>query len=53
MCFDWKEKDWALFGSWHTRDDFTSIEFAYFPCASLITLYDGSTQGGHEGCVWN
>ena len=31
--------------------DFTAIEPQLIPCASRVTLYDGSVVGGEEDCV--
>ena len=31
--------------------DFTVIEPQLIPCASRVTLYDGSVVGGEEDCV--
>ena len=32
--------------------DFTAIDPMLIPCASRVTLFDGSVIGGEEDCVW-
>ena len=32
---------------------FTAIEPMLIPCASRVTLFDGSVVGGEEDCVWD
>ena len=32
--------------------DFTAIDVMLIPCATRITLFDGSVIGGEEDCVW-
>ena len=53
LCFDMKEFDLDLYGNWRSHDSFTSIEPAFFPCASTVHLYDGTEQGGHDDCEWD
>ena len=33
--------------------DFEAIEPQLLPCASRVTLFDGSVVGGEEDCVWD
>ena len=33
--------------------DFTALDPMIVPCASKITLHDGSVVGGDESCVWD
>ena len=42
-----------LNGSWRTDEFFGAIEAAVFTCASQVTLFDGSIQGGSEDCEWD
>ena len=45
--------EFDLKGSERTGTNFTAIDPMLVPCASSITLYDGSVLGGHDDCVWD
>ena len=42
-----------LYGSWQSDDNWASIEFGLYPCATRFELSDGSVQGGHDDCEWD
>ena len=42
-----------LYGSETTGLDFTALDAMIIPCASKVTLYDGSVVGGDEDCEWD
>ena len=51
-CFDWKETNFDLFGSEASGLDFAAMDPTLIPCASEVTLHDGSIVGGEDECVW-
>ena len=42
FCFDWKKIRFDLFGAESSGLDFTALDPSFIPCASRITLYDGT-----------
>lgn len=51
-CQDWKELEFELYGTETAGVDYTALDVMIVPCASKITLYDGSVVGGDEDCAW-
>ena len=42
-----------LYGSEASAIDFSALDVLLVPCASRITLFDGSVVGGEEDCIWD
>ena len=43
--------DFDLYGSEESGVDFTALEVMLIPCASKLTIFDGSVIGGDDNCV--
>ena len=52
-CLDWKNLDFALFGSWRKTGDYSAINVRLIPCAVQFEAVDGSLVGGDDSCVWD
>ena len=52
-CFDWQETNFDLFGSEASGLDFAAMDPTLTPCASEVTLHDGSIVGGGDECEWD
>ena len=50
---DWKATGFELHGTETSGMAFTALDPMIVPCASKITLYDGSVVGGEEDCEWD
>ena len=48
---DWKTLEFDLTGT-EQGVDFAALDPMLIPCASRITLFDGSVIGGDDECVW-
>ena len=46
-------KDIDLYGTWTSGEAYSSIGVALVPCASRITLFDGSELGADQSCEWD
>ena len=33
--------------------DFAAVDVMLIPCASQVTLFDGSVIGGDDNCIWD
>ena len=53
FCLDFKALGFELYGAEKDGVDFTALDPMLLPCASRITLFDGSEIGAEENCVWN
>ena len=53
FCLDLRKMDYDLRGSETSGTSFTALDPMLVPCASRITLFDGSVLGGHDDCVWD
>ena len=42
-----------LYGSEASGVDFSALDPMLIPCASRITLYDNTTIGAEDNCVWD
>ena len=46
-------KDTDLYGTYNSGEAYSGIDVGLFPCASRITLFDGSELGADQSCEWN
>ena len=46
-------KDIDLYGSYNTGKAYSAIDVKLVPCASRITLFDGSELGADQSCEWD
>ena len=46
-------KDIDLYGSWKSGEAYSAVDVQLVPCASRITLFDGSELGADESCEWD
>ena len=53
FCIDMRAMGIEFFGSWQNDINLEGIAFFLAPCASRITLFDGSTSGAEETCIWD
>ena len=42
-----------LYGSWTSGEAYSNLNVALVPCASRITLFDGSELGADQSCEWD
>ena len=52
-CIDFSLHDFTLYGTESSGIDHIAIDIILVPCASRVTLYDGSVVGGDDSCVWD
>ena len=52
-CIDERALGFDLHGTEDTGVDFTALEIVLMPCASRVTLFDGSIVGGDDNCIWD
>lgn len=53
FCNDWKAMRFALRGTETSGLEYTTFDPMLIPCASKVTLFDGSVIGGGDECVWD
>ena len=53
FCLHPEIKDTDLYGTWKSGEAFGAIDVALVPCASRITLFDGSELGADQSCEWD
>ena len=52
FCLSKKAREFEIFGSYYQPHDYNGFFIKQIPCATLVTLYDGSEVGGpDEDCV--
>ena len=52
-CIDFKALGFDIYGSEMSGVDFAALDVMLIPCASQVTLFDGSVIGGDENCIWD
>ena len=53
MCVHPKLYDYVLHGSYTIGKDYQGLSIILIPCASRITIFDGSVIGGDDSCAWD
>ena len=53
FCPDWNARKFYLKGSEVSGSDFANFDAMIIPCASRITMFDGSVIGGDDDCIWD
>ena len=53
FCLDWGALKLPLQDTWQSGNDYSAIEVALRPCATRVTLWDGSETGGDDSCTWD
>ena len=53
FCLNKQILEYNLKGSETFGTNYTALDPMMVPCASSITLFDGSILGGHDDCVWD
>ena len=53
FCLDWRALQFPLQDTWQSGNDYSAIDVALRPCATRVTLWDGSETGGDDSCTWD
>ena len=51
-CLPQEVKSKSLFGSFKSGEDYFGLDIMLLPCASRVTIYDGTVHGAEDECVW-
>ena len=52
-CIDERALAFDLYGAEEKVGDFVALDTVLMPCASRVTLFDGSVVGGDDSCIWD
>ena len=51
FCLDMRAMGFEFYGSWTDSVNLAAFSVFLVPCASRVSIFDGSISGGEETCI--